>query len=218
MNQKNPLMVRLCAALLSLSCLPSLSAISVWINEFHYDNTGSDVAEFVEIAGTAGTNLAGYSLLLYNGGTGTEYNTIALAGILPNESMGFGTLTFNQPGIQNGPDGLALLGPLDAFIQFLSYEGSFLAVSGGANGEMSENIGVSEPSSTPAGQSLQLLGLGAEYTNFTWSGPNAASPGSINVGQTFLGNAIPDSGTSAALLVLGFSGLIIIKRRMAKIR
>lgn len=37
----------------------SLSAQTVWINEIHYDNTGDDVDEGVEIAGPAGTDLTG---------------------------------------------------------------------------------------------------------------------------------------------------------------
>jgi hypothetical protein len=36
----------------------------VFINEIHYDNAGADVGEFVEIAGPAGTNLAGWRLML----------------------------------------------------------------------------------------------------------------------------------------------------------
>jgi hypothetical protein len=37
---------------------------AVWINEIHYDNTGADTGEFVEIAGPAGTSLVGYSINL----------------------------------------------------------------------------------------------------------------------------------------------------------
>jgi hypothetical protein len=43
--------------------------MAVWINEFHYDNIGTDTGEFIEIAGTAGTNLGTYSLVRYNGTT-----------------------------------------------------------------------------------------------------------------------------------------------------
>ncbi|MGZ9100231.1 MAG: Calx-beta domain-containing protein, partial [Brevundimonas sp.] len=46
-----------------------------FINEFHYDNPGSDTGEFIEIAGAAGTDLTGYSLVLYNGSNGTTYAT-----------------------------------------------------------------------------------------------------------------------------------------------
>ena len=41
----------------------SSAADALWINEFHYDNTGGDIGEFVEIAGSAGLDLAGYDLV-----------------------------------------------------------------------------------------------------------------------------------------------------------
>ncbi len=42
-------------------------ATAVFINEFHYDNAGTDSGEFVEIAGAAGTDLTGWKVVLYNG-------------------------------------------------------------------------------------------------------------------------------------------------------
>jgi hypothetical protein len=44
-----------------------------WINEFHYDNLGSDKREFVEIAAPADLNITPYILTLYNGYYGREY-------------------------------------------------------------------------------------------------------------------------------------------------
>ena len=43
------------------------SWLGVWINELHYDNAGTDVNEFVEVAGPAGTPLDGWSIVLYDG-------------------------------------------------------------------------------------------------------------------------------------------------------
>ena len=57
---------------------------AVWINEIHYDNAGTDVGEFIEIAGTAGFDLAGYSLVVYNGSNGGTYGTTLLSGVIPN--------------------------------------------------------------------------------------------------------------------------------------
>ncbi|MEO6131464.1 MAG: T9SS type A sorting domain-containing protein, partial [Saprospiraceae bacterium] len=161
----------------------------VWINEFHYDNTGVDVGEFIEVAGPAGTDLSQYSLYLYNGavGSGTVYTTTPLTGILPNQSNGFGTASFSYPtnGIQNGsPDGIAL-GKNGVLIQFLSYEGTFVGVGGPANGVLSVDIGVLEIGE-PIGMSLYLTGSGNTYSNFTWTGPLAQTPGLINTGQSFL--------------------------------
>ena len=48
-------------------CSVNVNAQSVFINEFHYDNAGGDVNEGIELAGPEGTDLAGWSLVLYNG-------------------------------------------------------------------------------------------------------------------------------------------------------
>ena len=125
----------------------------VRINEFHYDNTGGDVGEFIEIAGDVGTDLSGYSLVLYNGSNGTVYNTFNLSGIL----AGDGILALDTVGLQNGaPDGIALVGPDGTVIEFLSYEGTLTATDGPAIGQTSVDVLASESSSTPVGDSLQL--------------------------------------------------------------
>ena len=158
----------------------------VFINEFHYDNAGSDVGEFIEIAGTAGLDLAGYSLVLYNGNGGGVYGTIALSGVIDDEADGFGALAFAYAGLQNGsPDGFALVGPDGGVLQFLSYEGSFTAVGGAADGMTSTDVGVIEDFDAPVGASLQLTGNGSDYADFAWAGPVGASAGSLNAGQSF---------------------------------
>ncbi|KAA3636123.1 MAG: hypothetical protein DWP92_10010, partial [Armatimonadetes bacterium] len=60
----------------------SAAGVPVFINEIHYDNVGTDTGEFVEVAGTAGTDLAGWTIALYNGSNGTVYNTINLSGVI----------------------------------------------------------------------------------------------------------------------------------------
>ena len=84
------------------------------ISEIHYDNAGADAGEAIEVVGPAGVDLAGWSLVLYNGSGGTVYDTIALSGSLPDEGgTGFGAAAFPFAGIQNGdPDGVALVEPL----------------------------------------------------------------------------------------------------------
>lgn len=160
--------------------------MDIFINEFHYDNSGSDIGEFVELVGPAGFSLVGWSIVLYNGSNGTPYNTISLTGAFDDEGTGFGALSFSIGGIQNGaPDGIALVDASGSVVQFISYEGSFTATSGPAAGMTSTDIGVSESSGTPAGQSLQLQGSGTQVADFAWTGPSAASPGDINAGQFF---------------------------------
>lgn len=167
--------------------LSSFAQTTIFINELHYDNSGSDVDEGVEIAGPAGSDLTGWSIVKYNGNNGAVYGTENLSGTIPNQDNGYGTLGFTSIGsFQNGaPDGIALVNAGGTVVQFLSYEGSLTASDGPANGMTSIDIGVSEGSSTPVGQSLQLTGSGDVYEEFTWSAPSTASSGAVNTNQSF---------------------------------
>ena len=166
------------------------TAPSVWINELHYDNTGGDADEGVEVAGTAGTNLAGYTLVFYNGAStgGTafmEYDTETLSGTISNQQNGYGTIWFPVAGIQNGnPDGVALVDDLGKVLFFLSYGGTFTAADKAASGMLSVDIGVSEAGNSAVGHSLQLTGTGNKYSDFTWAGSAAHTRGAVNTGQT----------------------------------
>lgn len=217
---------RAIAALATLALAQFAIAIpNVWINEFHYDNVGGDSGEFVEIAGTAGLDLNGITLTFYNGGSGTavEYGSaIALAGVLTDAGNGFGFLQLSTAGLQNGTkDGFALSNS-DGLIQFLSYEGVVTAADGPAAGTESEDIGVSESSATPIGYSLQLVGSGLQYIDFTWSAAQPESPGALNVGQSFpgLGNSdpatgqpVPDPGATGVFLTTGLLGIHLLRRK-----
>ncbi len=158
-----------------------------WINEFHYDNSGGDTGEFVEIAGPAGTNLSGWSVVGYNGSGGGAYKTVNLSGAIPDQGGCMGTISFAFSNMQNDMDGLALVAPGPVVIEFISYEGSFTATDGPANGMTSTNIGVDEDPAPAAGNSLQLSGTGSQATDFTWQAPANDTPGQPNNGQTFNG-------------------------------
>src|SRR5690606_19213416 len=124
-------MKKITLTLLLFLAVLTLQSQTVFINEIHYDNAGTDVNEGFEIAGPAGTDLSGWTVELYNGSNGAVYGTINLTGTLPDEGVGFGALYFLAPGLQNGaPDGLALIDAGNTVIQFLSYEGTFIATSG----------------------------------------------------------------------------------------
>ncbi|MEO1683991.1 MAG: ExeM/NucH family extracellular endonuclease [Cyanobacteria bacterium J06631_12] len=167
---------------------------SVFINEFHYDNAGGDIGEFVEIAGPAGTDLTDWSIVLYNGSNSAPYSTETLTETIADQGDGLGTVVINYPsnGIQNGaPDGIALVDNTGTVVQFLSYEGTLTAAGGPADGLTSTDVGVEETGSTPAGFSLQLTGTGTMSEDFTWSAPAAETPGAANSGQTF-GVAAPN--------------------------
>jgi len=159
-----------------------------WINELHYDNASSDVGEMVEVAGATGLDLTGWTLVAYNGNGGASYKTVNLSGTLPDQGGCIGTLSFAFTSMQNGaPDGMALVDAGGTTVEFISYEGSLTATNGPASGLTSTSIGVSETSSTPAGQSLQLAGTGSSAADFTWQAPQGDTPGLPNVGQTFSG-------------------------------
>ncbi len=164
------------------------TAPSVWINEFHYDDKGSDNDEGVELAGPAGTNLSGWSIVLYDGSSGSPYATIAASGTIPNQQGGYGAVWFGQSGIQNGsPDGMALVAPDGGVVEFLSYEGTLMGSAGPASGSTSIDVGVSETSGTPNGRSLQRVGSGTGGADFIWSGPARHSRGEPNADQSFGG-------------------------------
>ncbi len=153
---------------------------TVFIDEIHYDNAGADTGEAIEVFGPAGTSLAGWSLVLYNGSGGASYGTIALPTPIPNLSNGFGVVTVPAAGLQNGsPDGVALVDNTNTVRQFLSYEGTFTATNGPASGQQSTDIGVSQAGTEAIGQDLQLVGSGTTYGSLTWQ-VGTSSFGALN--------------------------------------
>lgn len=170
----------------------SQSPATVFFNELHYDNVGADAGEAVEVAGPAGTDLTGWSVVLYNAGSNAAasitYDTDALNGIIPDQGNGYGAVSLGYPanGIQNGsPDGFALVNAGNTVVQFLSYEGGMTASNGPASGLTSTDIGVAETGGDAAGLSLQLKGTGTTYQDFSWTAPSDDSFGAVNAGQTF---------------------------------
>jgi hypothetical protein len=203
-----------------LSVHKQAAGTTIFINEIHYDNTGTDTGEAIEIAGPAGTDLSGWSIVLYNGANGAVYDTDTLSGVVPNQQGGYGTIVLNYPsnGIQNGsPDGIALVNASNTVVQFIGYEGGFIAVGGPADGMISIDIGVSESGSEAVGLSLQLTGTGANYSDFTWAGAAAQMFGSPNTGQTFSTpvNAVPEPATML-LVGCGLVGLAGSRRKFKK--
>lgn len=162
---------------------------NVWINEINYDHAGADTMEYLEVAGLAGVDLTGWSLAFYNGGNNAVYRTVDLSGTIADQANGFGFVHIpasTNDWLQNGaPDGIALVDSFGRVIQFLSYEGVMTAVSGPAAGMTSTDIGVFEQQA-PLGTSLQLVGTGSSYADFTWDHTVAQTQGAANQGQSFL--------------------------------
>ena len=122
------------------------------INEFHYDSPGFDQNEGVEVVVTAGlsnSQLSSIVLTLYNGQNGLSYDSHSLDTFTEGVTVNGFTYYYKMiAGIQNGGpdgDGISLSGIQTT--QFISYEGTFTAADGPANGMQSTDIGVSESSS-----------------------------------------------------------------------
>lgn len=167
-------------SVLNFSTALPLVTPSVFISEIHYDNVSTDANERIAITGAAGTDLTGWSLVLYNGGTNLAYATTTLSGtVIDDEGNGFGEVTFGYAanGLQNGsPDGIALVDNTAQVVQFLSYEGVMTAVGGVANGMTSVDIGASEAGTGSVDGSIQLIGQ-------TWvTDPASNTFGSLNAG------------------------------------
>ena len=66
------------------------ASAQVRISEFHYDNTGADTGEAVEVSAPAGTDLTGWQVVLYNGAATSRasYSTRTLAGAVRWPSSG----------------------------------------------------------------------------------------------------------------------------------
>lgn len=209
---------------LSVAVRASILGGTIFINEIHYDNAGRDVHEMIEVAipeaWSTDSVLSRLRVTLYNGSSGRPYGrVIALTDFLWDAAQARDGYRFYYRlygSVQNGaPDGMALSFDMDADgtfeqVQFLSYEGSFVATAGDAAGLMSSDIGVFESGATPPGLSLQLSGTGRRYEDFSWRMPQASTTGAVNRGQSFASRADvpePRAGlvwwTLAVLVVCG---------------
>ena len=161
--------------------------IEARINEFHYDNDGTDVGEFVEIRTNAGDDVSGLLVELYNGGNGEQYNSASVSTLTMSTDGTYDYYLWELPtnGIQNGsPDGIALSNNGEV-IEFISYEGEMTATNGTASGMTSTDVGVSETGSTAAGQSLQRDSEG------NWQDPLDETRGTENNEDTGGGDPTP---------------------------
>ncbi len=205
-NKAKLILITLCLTVSSTS-----HASITFINEFHYDNDGPDIGEGVEIAGSAGQSLEGWSVLFYNGNNGEVYKSETLSGSIDDEGDGFGALAFSVDGLQNGPaDGIALVDADSNVIEFISYEGSLLATNGAATGLNSVDVGIAEPMNLESGFSIQRTGSGLLSDNFDWE-IQSASFGLINNEQEFV-SAIP-LPAALPLFISSLCGLVFSVRR-----
>jgi hypothetical protein len=171
-----------------------------WINELHYRGHKN---EGVEVAGPAGTILSNYNLVKYNGKNRRVYGSMELSGELTDMQSGFGVKWFDATPLQEGVssrgarvgardgDAVALVYKQGSLVvQFLSYVNTFEGIDGPASWGYvgkSKDIGVEEDNEDPGKdlKSLQLIGSGNKYSDFTWQGATASTHDLINNGQEF---------------------------------
>ncbi|MEP7001326.1 MAG: Ig-like domain-containing protein, partial [bacterium] len=165
---------------------------SVRVSEFHYNNPGTDSAgtEKIEISGPAGTDLAGYQIVRYNGSTKsaavvyTSPGSITLTGIIPASCGTRGALFFAynaQDSFQNGAnDAFALVDPSNQVVEFLAYAtsgiGDVIASNGIAAGLHAFDVGLTE---NPASGSSSNISI-QRKPDGTWALAPVADFGACN--------------------------------------
>lgn len=140
----------------NMTTCPPPAAPNLYINEFHYDNNGTDYNEFIEIYSEVQlANPGDYTLIHYNGGGGSLLINKTLDN-LTEYSDNNGYYYVWEQTMQNSNEGIALCGP-SGLIEFISYEGVFTAQGGCAANMSSTDVNTSESSSTPVGGSIQKI-------------------------------------------------------------
>ena len=168
-------------ARITLACLGLLgsavaAAQGVRFSELHYDNSGVDTGEAIEVSGPAGLDITGWRVVLYDGANGLVYNTSTLSGVIPTTCGVRGVVVVTPSvAIQNGsPDGLALVDTAGTLREFLSYEGVMTALDGPAIGRTSSDINVAEFNNSAIGRSL------GRRPDGTWAASAANTFGACN--------------------------------------
>ena len=154
------------------------------ISEFHYNNTGADQNEQVEVFGRAGQNLSGYRLALYDNDE-EQYAIINFPDTIIQQqrlSRGnwFGVVSIPCTITENDKGGIALINAAGDVMEFICYgvgNGQrFIADDGLAEGRIADHIGAEENNNTPVGYALWRPNTASSSFN----APLPNSFGSIN--------------------------------------
>ena len=162
-----------------------MQSTPIFINEFQYLDTYSK--KFIELAGPAGTNLMGWSTVLYKGSNKKTYARIVISDIEIQDyrRTGYGIHAFTISEMQNVLGGIAFVNGSGSCVQFLSFGGAFKASNGPCKGFISTNI-----AETDVDKSLQLVGNGLVYEDFVWDDQFPATRDKINMNQSFGGTVM----------------------------
>lgn len=183
----------------------------VFINEFHYDNTSTDTGEFVEVVMAPGYDglLSAVELYRYDGNsggvTGSAHGLDTFIEGVP-DAAGYRFFFKEISGIQNGPDGFALV-KSGQVVEFVSYEGSFSATNGPAAGATSVDVVVDQsPAGAVGKNAIGRKGSGAVGSDFDWHHfvGEDHSPGEANFEQSLVLPGLPAQGIAIDSLQLIF--------------
>ncbi len=181
-----------------LSSLPAQEP-RLLINEIDYDQSGGDIAEFIELynPGPARVDLSGAQLSLFNGNADMEYLSIDLSGggvlasgeyfiigsPLVTDLLPEGVRSISLSGtIQNGgadPDGIRIEDQSGRIMDALSYEGSGSLIEGYTEG--SGVIDGDDPSIAPNGSLSRCPnGTDSDDNSLDFSLAEQSTPGIAN--------------------------------------
>lgn len=166
----------------------------VFINELHYNNTGEDQDEGVELFGPAGTSLDPYELHFYqfsSPGKCVFYMSFPISGSIPNQSNGHGAAWFAAPNMVDNSGAIALYNRVSqTVVQLFGYRQTLVAQNGVAAGMASTQPmdpyggNPSEFETFGAGTSMQAVGTGNCPSDFLWEPQLNQSRGQVNSAQS----------------------------------
>ena len=195
---------------------------TVFINEIHYDNTGTDAGEFIEIAGPAGTNLSDYSLVLYNGATGAAVrHRCRCRGRSPisrTASVRSACVSRQRhPEWLAGRRGARLSGHNGHPVSELRRDVHGHERSGKRADEHRHRRNRERAASRSACR-CGSRATGTAYADFTWNAPAGQSPGAVNAGQSFSGTAGATIAIDDVSVTEGNSGTVDATFTVTRVR
>ncbi len=215
------------SAVAVLSLFPAISYAAVVINEFDYDQPGTDDAEFIELYNSGGSSVSldGYVIDLINGATGNAYRSFDLTGFVlsPNDYFvvcgNMTTVTNCNFDIgastnlmQNDKEGIALFNGT-SLIDSVTYEGVIAPYTEGLLGTITDPGGIAAISLS---RFLNGIDTNMNASDFALG---CATPGSGNIADNGNCASISTVPVPAAVWLFGSGlvGLLGLMRRHRKV-
>lgn len=184
--------LRLAAVVLVGILAGPVYAQSIFFNDVNYDPGTTANPEYFAIAGPAGTDLTGYKVYLYDAAGNVQGSPQVFgARSVSDDQNGYGVEPIlSSVTLPDATTGLALTTPTDDLVQFVSYEGSVTAVDGPALGTTSTDLGTDPGESAGTDQTLQLIGTGNTFDDFTVAVQAIDFVSPVNQNQAFQDPAV----------------------------